>query len=84
MSTGMQTPQSILSTFTPFGPQVLSVYGTPKQASLASTQPLAQEFIDVIPYSESAAQWLTDLLNLLVGIVDRNKDLSRVVVTETE
>ena len=76
--------QSILSTFTPFGPKVLSAYGISKQELLSLTQPPDQEFIDVTPYSESAAQWLMDLLNLLAGIVDRNEDLSRVVVTETE
>ncbi len=57
MSTGMQTPQNILSTFMPFGPPVLT-HGLPKRALLASTQPFAQEFIDAIPYPESAAQWL--------------------------
>ena len=84
MSTGMQTPQNILSTFTPFGPPVLSAHGFPKRALLASTQPFAQEFIDATPYPESAVQWLISLLNLLAGIVDRSKDLNRVVVTETE
>ena len=84
MSTIMQTPKSILSTFTPFGPPVLSAYGFPKRVSLASVQPLAHEFIDATPYPESAAQWLVDLLNLLTGIVNRNEDLSHIVVTETE
>ena len=84
MSTGMQTPQNILSTFTPFGPPVLSAHGFPKRVLLASAQPLAQEFIDATPYPESAAQWLISLLNLLDGIADQNKDLNRVVVTETE
>ena len=84
MSTIMQTPQSILSTFTPFGPPVLSAHGFPKRVFLASVQPLAHEFIDATPYPESAAQWLVDLLNLLTGIVNRNEDLSRIVVTETE
>ncbi len=80
----MQTPQNILSTFTPFGPPVLSAHGFPKRVLLASTQPFAQEFIDAIPYPESATKWLISLLNLLAGIVNRNEDLSRVVVTETE
>ena len=84
MSTEMQTPQNILSTFTPFGPPVLSAHGFPKRALLASTQPFAQEFIDATPYPESTAQWLISLLNLLDGIADRNKDLNLVVVTETE
>ena len=84
MSTGMQTPQNILSTFTPFGPPVLNAHGLPKRVLLASTQPFAQEFIDAAPYPESAAQWLISLLNLLDGIADQNKDLNRVVVTETE
>ena len=51
---------------------------------LASTQPFAQELIDATPYPESAAQWLISLLNLLADIVNRNQDLSRVVVKETE
>ncbi len=84
MSTGMQTPQNILSTFVPFGPPVLSAHGLPKRVLLASAQPFAQEFIDAIPYPESAAQWLIGLLNLLAGIVNRNEDLSRVVITKTE
>ena len=84
MSTGMQTPQNILSTFAPFGPPVLSAHGFPKRVLLASAQPFAQEFIDATPYPESAVQWLISLLNLLAGIVDRSKDLSRIVITETE
>lgn len=84
MSTGMRTPQNILSTFVPFGPPVLSAHNLPKRALLASAQPFAQEFIDVIPYPESAAQWLISLLNLLADIANRNEDLNRVVVTETE
>ena len=84
MSTGMQTPQNILSTFTPFGPPVLSAHSLPKRVLLASAQPFAQEFIDAIPYPESAAQWLISLLNLLADIVNRNEDFNSVVVTETE
>ena len=84
MSTGMQTPQNILSTFAPFGPPVLSAHGFPKRVLLASTQPFAQEFIDAIPYPESAAQWLISLLDLLAGIVNRHEDLGHIVVTETE
>ena len=84
MSTGIQTPQSIVSTFTPFGPPILSAHGFPKRVLLASTQPFAQEFIDATPYSESAAQWLISLLDLLAGIVNRNEDLSHVAITETE
>ena len=84
MSTGMQTPQNILSTFTPFGPPVLSAHGFPKRVLLASTQPFAQEFIDATPYPESAAQWLISLLDLLAGIANRHEDLDHIVVTETE
>ena len=84
MSTGMQTPQNILSTFTPFGPPVLSAHSLPKRVLLASAQPFAQEFIDALPYPESAAQWLISLLNLLADVVNRNEDLNRVAVTETE
>ena len=84
MSTGMQTPQNILSTFMPFGPPVLSAHGLPKRALLASTQPFAQEFIDAIPYPESAAQWLISLLDLLAGIANRHEDFNHVLVTETE
>ena len=84
MSTGIQTPQSIVSTFTPFGPPVLNAHGLPKRVPLASTQPFAQEFIDATPYPESAAQWLISLLNLLAGIANRHEDFSQLVVTETE
>ena len=75
MPTGMQTPQNILSTFTPFGPPVLSAHGFPKRVLLASTQPFAQEFIDATPYPESAAQWLISLLDLLAGIANWHEDL---------
>ena len=51
---------------------------------LASAQPLTQEFVDAAAYPESAAQWLISLLDLLAGIVNRNEDLSRVMITETE
>ena len=43
-----------------------------------------QESVDAVPYPESAAQWLLSLLDVLAGIVNRNRDLSRVMVTETE
>ncbi len=55
-----------------------------KQVSLISTQPSTQKSVDVAPDPDSAAQWLIGLLNLLVGIVNRNEDLSRLTVTETE
>ena len=84
MLTGMPIPKNILSTFMPFGPRVLSAHVLPNQALLASTQPLTKEFVDVTPYPESATQWLINLLDLFAGIVNRNEDLSRVVVTETE
>ena len=84
MLTGMPIPKNILSTFTPFGPPVLSAHVLPNQALPASTQPLTKEFVDVTPYPESATQWLINLLDLFAGIVNRNEDLSRVVVTETE
>ena len=84
MPTGMQTPQNILSTFTPFGPPVLSAHGFPKRVLLASTQPFAQEFIDATPYPESAAQWLISLLDLLAGIANWHEDLDHIVGTETE
>lgn len=84
MSTEMQIPQSILSTFIPFGPPILSTHGLPKHVSLALTQPFAQEFIDATPYPESAAQWLISLLDLLGGIANRHENLDHIVVTETE
>ena len=65
-------------------PPVLSSHVLPNQVLLRSTQPLTKEFINVTPYQESAAQWLIGLLDLFAGIVNRNKDLSRVVITETE
>ena len=84
MSTGMQTPQNILSTFIPFGPPVLSTHGFPKRVFLASSQPFAQEFIDATPYPESAAQWLVSLLHLLAGIANRHDNFDHTVITETE
>ena len=84
MSTGMRTPQNILSTFTHFGPRVLSAHKFPKQVLLPSAQPFAKAFIDVAPYPESAAQWLISLLNLLIDIANRNEDLNHVVITEIE
>ena len=84
MLTGMQTPQNVLSTFTPFGPPVLSPYSFSKQALLISAQPLVQEFVDAVAYPESAAQWLISLLELLAGIVNRNEDLNSVVIAEAE
>ena len=84
MLTGMPIPKNILSTFTPFGPPVLSAHVFPNQALHASTQPLTNGFVDVTPYPESATQWLINLLDLFADIVNHNEDLSRVVVTETE
>ncbi len=84
MSTGIQMPQNILSTFTPFGPPILSAQDLPKRVLLASTQPFTQEFIDTAPYPESAAQWLISLLDLLADIVNQNEDLNRIVITNTE
>ena len=55
-----------------------------KQVSLKSTQPPSQESVDVAPCPDSAVQWLISLLNLLAGIMNRNEDLSRLTVTETE
>ena len=52
--------------------------------SLISTQPPTQKSVDVAPCPDSAAQWLIGLLNLLAGIVNRNKDFSHLTVTETE
>lgn len=46
MSTGTQTPQSIGSTFTPFGPAFLSTRSPQKQVSLTSVQPSVHEFAD--------------------------------------
>lgn len=84
MPTGTQTPQNILSTFTPFGPAVLSTHGTQKQALLVSAQPSTQESVDVVSYPDSAVQWLVSLFDLLAGLVNRSQDLSHVGITETE
>ena len=84
MSTRMQTPQNILSTFTPFGPPILNAHGFPKRVLLASAQPFAQEFIDATPYPESATQWLVSLLDLLAGIANRHDNFDHIVITETE
>ena len=43
-----------------------------------------QQLTQVIPYPKNAARWLVGVFNLLTNIVNRNEDLNRVVVTETE
>ena len=82
MSAGI--PLSEHSTFTLFEQGILSTRCLQKQVSLISMQSPTQESVDTTSYPESAAQWLVGLLNLLAGIVNRNEDLSRVVVTEIE
>lgn len=72
------------STFTLFEQGILNTRDLQKQVSLISTQPPTQESADAAFYPESQLQWLVSLLNLLVGIVNRNEDLSSVVITETE
>ena len=84
MPTRIQTPQNIWSTFVSYGRLVLSTRGFPTQGTFASSLPLVREFVDPIPYPESAAQWLMNLLDLLAGIVNRNGDLNRVVIIESE
>ena len=84
MSTGIQTPQSIVSTFAPFGPAFLSTHSLQKQVSLTSVPPSAHESVDSVPSPESASQWIVSLLDLLAGIVNPNKDFSSTMVTETE
>ncbi len=84
MSTGMPIPKDILSTFTPFGPSVLDADVLSDQVLHASIQPITKKFVHVTPYPESAVKWLISLLDLFAGIVNRNEDLSRIVITETE
>ncbi len=84
MLTEIPIPKNILSTFVPFGPPVLSAQVLPDQATLAPIAPITKDFVQVTPYPESAAQWLISLLEILAGIVNRNENLSRVVITETE
>ena len=43
-----------------------------------------QKSVDTSSHPESESQWLVNLLNLLVGVVNRNEALDRVMVTETE
>ena len=84
MSIGIQTPQSIVSTFAPFGPAFLSTRSLQKQVPLTSVQPSAHESVDSVPSAESTSQWIVSLLELLAGIVNSNKDFSSVMVRETE
>ena len=72
------------STFTRFEQGILNTQDLQKQVSLISTQPPTQKSVDAASYPEGQLQWLVSLLNLLVGIVNRNEDLSSVVITETE
>ena len=80
----MPIPENLLSTFSPFVPPVLREHNLQERTLPASTQPFTKEFVYVTPYPESAAQWLIRLLDIFSGIVNRNKDLSCVVITETE
>ncbi len=85
MLTEMPIPENLLSTFSPLVPPVLREHNSmPERTLPASTQPFTKEFVYVTPYPESAAQWLINLLDIFAGIVNRNKDLSSVVITETE
>ncbi len=82
--TEIPNPQNILSTFTPFGSSALRAHIMSNQALLGSTLPYTKGFVDISPYPETTTQWLISLLELFTSIVNRNEDLSQVVVTETE
>lgn len=84
MLTEMPIPENLLSTISPFVPPVLRAHNLPQRTLPASAQPFTKEIVHVTPYPESAAQWLINLLELFMDIVNRNKDLSCVVITETE
>lgn len=84
MLTEIPNPQNILSTFTPFGPSASSTHIISNQALLGSTLPYTKGFVDVSPYPATTIQWLIRLLELFISIVNRNEDLSKVVVTEAE
>ena len=70
MSTGMQTPQSIVSTFAPFGPAFLSTRSLQKQVSLTSVQPSDHESVDSVLSPESASQWI----DKSIGLVSRYRE----------
>ncbi len=84
MLTEMSIPKNILSTFVPFVPPVLSAHVLSDRTPFALTSPLTKEFINVTPYPESAAQRFISLLDIFMGVVNRNQNLSRAVITETE
>jgi len=84
MLTEIPIPKNLLSTFSPFVPPVLRAHDLQERTLPASTQPFTKEFVHVTPYPESAAEWLINLLDLFTGIINRNNDLSCVVITETE
>ena len=84
MAIRIRTPESILSTFKHLGPGVLSTDNPEKYASVVSPRPDIQAFIDPTPYPESTARWLVDLLELLISVVDRNQDINRFEITESE
>ena len=46
--------------------------------------PYTKGFADILPYPATTTQWLRRLLELFTSIVNRNEDLSQVVVTEAE
>ena len=52
---------------------------------MLNEMPISKDIMSAFtPYPESAAQWLTSLLDLFTGIINRNENLSHIVVTETE
>ena len=84
MLTEIPNPQNILSTFTPFGLSASSAHIMSNQALLGSTLPYTKGLVDILPYPATTTQWLIRLLELFTSIVNRNEDLSQVVVTEAE
>lgn len=70
--------------YSPFGPSASSAHIMSNQALLGSTLPYTKGYVDILPFPATTTQWLIRLLELFTSIVNRNEDLSQVVVTEVE
>ncbi len=82
MLTNTQTAQNVPPLLAPSISVRLSTPELQKQEAPVLQQPLHQQTVEAEPYPESAAQWLAEVLNLLIDIVERNPDINCALITE--
>jgi len=76
MLTSKQTPKNVLSLLAPPTPTQSSMFESQKQTPFATQPSLLLKTMKVAPYSESDYRWLAYVLELLIEIGNRDKDLS--------